>query len=100
MVIWIKCFQNESMVETLNYSLSLTEPPNKTYEGDGKWPLFVNKQLFWWSASMILDNNNDVLPDFQQCFSLYTLPHISVGLTVCISIIFSVFDILTYFTTI
>ena len=51
---------------------------------------------------MILDNNNDILPaaDFQQFFSLYTLPHTSVDLTVCISIIFSVFDILTHFTTI
>ena len=22
-----------------------------------KWPLFVNKPLFWWSASITLDNN-------------------------------------------
>ena len=29
-----------------------------------KWPLFVNKQLFWWSVSITLDNNNDVLIDF------------------------------------
>ena len=28
-----------------------------------KWPLFVNKQLFWWSASITLDNNNAVLTD-------------------------------------
>ena len=32
---------------------------------------------------MILDNNNDVLPDLQQVFSLDTLPHTSVGLTYC-----------------
>ena len=32
-------------------------------EGDEKWPLFVNKQLFWWSASRTLDNNY-VLTDF------------------------------------
>ena len=38
--------------------------PIKTHEGDGKWPLFVNKELFWWSASITLDNNNDVLTVF------------------------------------
>ena len=36
----------------------------KTHKGDEKRPLFVNKQLFWWSASITLDNNNDVLADF------------------------------------
>ena len=36
----------------------------KTHKIDGMWPLFVNKQLFWWSASISLDNNNDVLTDF------------------------------------
>ena len=40
---------------------------------------------FWWSASITLNNNNDVLTDF---FSLYTLPHTSVGLTSYISIVF------------
>ena len=39
---------------------SYRTPPN-TDIGDEKWPLFVNKQLFWWSASIILDNNNAVL---------------------------------------
>ena len=34
--------------------------PNKNYKGVEKWPLFVNKQLFWWSASITLDNKNDV----------------------------------------
>ena len=37
--------------------------PIKIHKGDEKWPLFVNKQLFWWSASITLDNNNDVLTD-------------------------------------
>ena len=30
-----------------------------TQESDGKWHL-----LFWWSASITLDNNNNVLADF------------------------------------
>ena len=29
--------------------------------GDEKCPLFVNKQLFWWSASITLDDSNAVL---------------------------------------
>ena len=33
-------------------------------EGDNKWHLFANKQLFWWSAPKTVDNNNDVLTDF------------------------------------
>ena len=48
-----------------------------TQESDEKWPL-----LFWRSASITLDNNNNVF------FSSYTLPHTSVGLTDCISIVF------------
>ena len=44
---------------------------------------------------MTLDNNNDVLTDFYPFFSLYTLSHISVGLTACISIVCSVLNILT-----
>ena len=36
----------------------------KTHKGDEKRPLFVNKQLFWWSASITLGNNNDVLTDW------------------------------------
>ena len=62
----------------------------KTHKGDEKWPLFVNKELFWLSASITLDNNNDVLTDFKPFFSVYTLPHTSVGLTSCTSIAFSV----------
>ena len=26
----------------------------KTHKGNDKWALFVNKQLFWWSASITL----------------------------------------------
>ena len=37
---------------------------------------------------MTLDNNNDVLTEFWPFFSLYTLPHISVSLIGCISIVF------------
>ena len=44
--------------------VSLRLSPIKTHKGDAKWPLFVNKQLFWWSASITLDNNNGVLTDF------------------------------------
>ena len=46
------------------YSLNLARTPSKTNEGDEKLPLFVNKQLFWWSASITLDNNNGDLTDF------------------------------------
>ena len=35
----------------------------KTHKGDEKWPLFVNKRLFWWSASITLNSNNAVLTD-------------------------------------
>ena len=71
----------------------------KTRKGDEKWSLFVNKGLFWWSASITLDNNNDVLTDFYPFFSLYTLPHTSVGLTSCITIVFSDYIFLTRMTT-
>ena len=73
--------------------------PIKTPKGDEKWPLFVNKQLFWWSASITWDNNNDVLTDLQPIFSLNILPHASVSLTRCMSIVFLVFNILTHLTT-
>ena len=69
------------------------------HSGDEKWPLFVNKLLFWWSASITLDNNNAVLTDLQAFFSLNTSPHTSVGLTGCISIVFSVLNIFTHMTT-
>ena len=48
---------------------------------------------------MTMDNNNAVLTDFWAYFSLFTLPHTSVSLTSCISIIFSVLKILTHLTT-
>ena len=44
--------------------MTLARTPIKTHKGDEKWPLFVNKQTFWWSVSRTLDNNNDVLADF------------------------------------
>ena len=44
--------------------IKLTRTPIKTHKGDEKWSFFVNKRLFWWSASITLDNNNDVLADF------------------------------------
>ena len=47
---------------------------------------------------MTLDNNNDGLPDLCPFFSLDTLLHISVGLTSCISIVFSAMNILTHLT--
>ena len=71
----------------------IARTPIKTHKGDEKWPLFVNKQLFWWSTSITMHNNNEVLVDFKPFFSLNTLPHTSVGLTGCISIVFSVFNI-------
>ena len=43
------------------YSWNLARTLIKTYIGDEQRPLFVNKQLFWWSASITLDNNNAVL---------------------------------------
>ena len=65
MVIRVKTFQTESMVGT--YSKSLARAIGKvllmksswntieTRKGDEKCSLFVNKQLFWWSASITLD---------------------------------------------
>ena len=91
----------ESSLELLvkYHSSNLAKTPIKPYKGVHKWPVFVNKQLFWWSASITLDNNNAVLTDLQAFFSLYTLQHTSVGLTSCISIVFSVLNILTHLTT-
>ena len=40
--------------------MKLVMTPIKTHKGDEKWPLFVNKQMFWWSTSITLDNNNNV----------------------------------------
>ena len=57
-VIRVKTFQTEKKIG------SLVRTPIQTHEGDQKWPLFVNKQLFRWLASVTLDNTNDVLTDF------------------------------------
>ena len=56
---------------------------------------FVGGQL-----SITLNNNNDVLADFYPFFSPYILPHTSVALSDCISIVLSVFNILTHLTTV
>ena len=94
---------SESLViaigKVLLMKFKLTRTLIKTPKGVEKWPLFVNKQLFWWSASITLDNSNGVLTDFQPFFSLYILSHTSVSLTSCISIVFSLLNILTHSTT-
>ena len=76
MDIRVQYFSNELMVEIYLKSLfratvlvkfyagNLARTPIKTHKGDEKWTLFVNKQLFLWSASITLDNNNDVLTYF------------------------------------
>ena len=74
MVIWVKYLQTELMVEIYSKSLvraigkvflvKMSKNPIKTHKGDAKWPLFINKQLFWWSTSIPSDNNNGVLTDF------------------------------------
>ena len=66
MVIWVNNSQTESMVEIYAkslvraidkyYSWNLARTPIKIHKGDEKWPLFVNKQLFWSSTSITLDN--------------------------------------------
>ena len=65
MVIWVKTFQTELMVEICFNSLvrNLAKTPINSHKGNEKLPLFVNKQLFWWSASITLENNNAVLTD-------------------------------------
>ena len=40
--------------------------------------LFLNKLLFWWSASIALDNNDDILAYIQQiCHTLYFTRYLS-----------------------
>ena len=81
-------FQNELMVEIYFKSLvraigkalcmEFSRTPTKTRKGDKKWPLFVNKQLFQWSASITLDNNNDVLTfSHFSDFILYHIPQLA-----------------------
>ena len=60
---------------------------------------FVYKQLFWWSASLTLDNYDEFLGMTFSHFLDYTLPHTLVGLAGCISTDFSVLNILTHLTT-
>ena len=64
---------SKSLVRAIGKILIRT--PIKTHKGDEKWLLFVNKQLFWWSASITMDNNKDVLADFYP-FSHFRLNHI------------------------
>ena len=74
MVIQVNIFQNKLMVEIYIKSLvsaigkvllmKLGRTSIKPHKGNEKWPLFVNKQLFWWSTSITLDNNNEVLTYF------------------------------------
>ena len=55
---------SKSLVRAIGIKYSLSNLARTPIKVDGKWPLFVNKQLFRWSTSVILDNNNDVLADF------------------------------------
>ena len=56
---------SKSLVRAIGKVLLIkARTPIKTHKGVEKWPLFVNKQLFWWSASITLDNNNAVLTGF------------------------------------
>ena len=56
---------SESLARAIGKVLLMKLPttPIKTHKGNEKWPLFVNKQLFWWSTSIPLDNNNAILTD-------------------------------------
>ena len=53
-VIWVKRIQTELTVKIWSKSLVRVM---------GKVLLIINKQLFWWFASITLDNNNAVLTD-------------------------------------
>ena len=57
---------SESLVRAIGKELlmKLARTPIRTHKGDEKWPMFENKQLFWWSASITLYNSNAFLPDF------------------------------------
>ena len=68
-VIWVKKNQTQLMVEIYFKSLVKIELKHKfieTNKSDEKCPLFVfvNKQLFWWSASITSDTKNDVVTNF------------------------------------
>ena len=68
----------------------------ETHKGDEKWPLFVNKQLFWWSASITLDNNNGVLTDI--FLTLYFATYLSLAVWLYFYSFYS-FENLTHLTT-
>ena len=55
---------SKSLVTAIGKVLLMISTHIKTHKGDEKRPLFVNKQLFCWSASITLDNNKDALTDF------------------------------------
>ena len=67
MILWVKVFQTELMFEIYSKRLvraigkvslmSFSSNTNKTHQGEGKWPLFVNKQLFWWSISITMGDS-------------------------------------------
>ena len=72
MVISVIFLQSELIVEICSVGLVRAigkvllmkfRTPIKTHKVEEKWPLFVNKKLFWWSASISLDNSNAVLTD-------------------------------------
>ena len=57
------------------HTLNLARTLIRTHKGDEKWPLFVNKLLFWWSASITLDKTKMFLQTFSD-FSHFILYHI------------------------
>ena len=52
---------SKSLVTAIGKVSLMTFSWNTNQKGDEKWPSFIYRQLFWWSASIILENNNDVL---------------------------------------
>ena len=84
----LSLIEYESIIYLGTSILNISKINNLFYRG---LSICLNsKCLFWWSTSITLDNNNGVLRDFWPFFSLYTLPHTSVGLTGCISNAFCV----------
>ena len=66
-VICVNIFQNELMVEIYfkglvgafgKVFLMKSRTPIKIHKGNENWPLFENGQLFWWSTSITLDNDD------------------------------------------
>ena len=72
MVIWVKNYQtalvaenySKSQGKAIGKSITQARRPIKTHTGEVKWPLFVNKPLFWWSISITLNTNNQYSADF------------------------------------